>query len=91
MTSLSQLQVRYKYSMAQLYLTENYSPDTGVGLNIFCKVSFQISYSLRSEHYVWLSSPKGEGKVKVSARHATKPDTRRCKVESAKVKTIFLQ
>ena len=28
----NQLQVRYKYSMAQLYLTENYNPDTGVGL-----------------------------------------------------------
>ena len=30
-----QLQVRYKYSMAQLYLTENYSPDTGVGIFSF--------------------------------------------------------
>ena len=50
----------------------------------------QISYTLRSEHYVWLSSAKGEGKVKVSARHATKPDVRRCKVESIKVKSLSL-
>ena len=49
----------------------------------------QISYTLRSEHYVWLSSAKGEGKVKVSARHATKPDVRRCKVESIKVKSLI--
>jgi hypothetical protein len=73
--------MRYSHALAQLYLTETYSQEAGVSVARHLLHSHtQITFTLRSEHYVWLASPEGEGRVKTSARHATKKGVRTCRV-----------
>ena len=69
---LCQLRVRYKYTMAQLYLTENYNPDSGVGPD---SSTFCYNASLRSATPSALSttsgSPVPRGRVRSRCRLAT--------------------
>ena len=70
-----QLRVRYKYTMAQLYLTENYDPDSGVGPD---SSTFCYKASLRSATSSVLSttsgSPVPRGRARSRCRLATQPN-----------------
>ena len=72
---LYQLRVRYKYTMAQLYLTENYDPDSGVGLD---SSTFCYKASLRSATPSALSttsgSPVPRGRARSRCQLATQPN-----------------
>ena len=73
--TLCQLRVRYKYTMAQLYLTENYDPDSGVGPD---SSTFCYKASLRSATPSALSttsgSPVPRGRARSRCRLATQPN-----------------